>query len=182
MGNLGIRAKIRTAILVLGAGYVILLALVQWIASATTAHMKTASDSLFPAALSSQDAEAGFQKLSKRYSDAVLMQDKSMLTQADEIGQVVTASLDSVEQHTAFDPERQKEVTVLNERMRDLMSRSKSTYSTMIDSKENISAQTQAAVASVARENKEMEAALVDLQKKLSGRFPGAAGGGHRLI
>jgi hypothetical protein len=60
MGNLGIRAKIRSAILVLGAGYIVLLLVVQWIGSATEGHMKIASGSLFPAALSSQEADAAF--------------------------------------------------------------------------------------------------------------------------
>jgi hypothetical protein len=33
-------------------------------------HLRTASDSLFPAALASQEAQAGFQKVTKDYKDA----------------------------------------------------------------------------------------------------------------
>jgi hypothetical protein len=108
--------------------------------------------------------------LTKRYSDAVLLQDKGALSQAEEAGQAVIASLESVEQHTQFNPERQKEVAALRNQVRDLISRSTSLYSTMLESKE-LSQQTQVAAGAVARDNKEVEAALIELQKKLSNDF-----------
>jgi methyl-accepting chemotaxis protein len=82
----------------------------------------------------------------------------------------VIASLKSVKQHTQFNPERQKEVAALRNQVRDLISRSTSLYSTMLESKD-LSQQTQVAAGAVARDNKEVEAALIELQKKLSNDF-----------
>ena len=83
MKRLGIKAKIWLSVAIFGAGYVILLILLQWTTSQVQSHMKVASKSLFPAALSSQEADAAFQKVGKRYSDAVLLQDKKGLAEAE---------------------------------------------------------------------------------------------------
>jgi len=53
MRKLGVQAKIWVSIATFGLGYLALLALLQWTASRTGAHMKIASESLFPAAMSS---------------------------------------------------------------------------------------------------------------------------------
>jgi hypothetical protein len=83
MTRFGIKAKIWMSMAIFGAGYVALLALLQWTTSETQKHMTIASGSLFLAALSSQEASAGFQKMTKRYNDAVLTQDKATLASAD---------------------------------------------------------------------------------------------------
>ncbi len=171
MLNVSIRTTIRLAIGILGVGYIALLLLVQWSGSRTQTHMETASSSLFPAALSSQEAEADFQKLTKHYSDAVLVQDKGALAQSDESARALTEALESVGQHASFNPERQKQVTALVQRLTDLTARSKLAYSAMIDSREGISKQTQDAVAALAQDNKDMEGALHELRTNLSSDF-----------
>ena len=98
MKNLGIKAKIWMSIAIFGAGYVVLLLLLQWTTSQTQTHLKIASGSLFPAALSSQEATAGFMKVAKRYNDAVLTQDKKALAAADEDSAAVTSALQSVQE------------------------------------------------------------------------------------
>ena len=104
MHNLGIKAKIWLSIAIFGAGYVALLVLLQWTTSQTQAHLKTASAFLFPAALSSQEAEAAFQKVTKRYSDAVLLQDKKALAAADLDAEAVTVALKSVQEKNRLEP------------------------------------------------------------------------------
>ena len=172
MKTLSIKSRIRLAIAVLGAGYVALLLMVQWTGTQTQTHMEIASASLFPATLNSQEAGAAFQKLTKTYSDAVLvMQDKSALAQADEPAQAVTTALKSVQQHLDFDPERQKEVSGLLEQFSELTRHSTAVYSNMIDSKGNMNEQTQAAVAALAQDNQRMEASLQELRTTLSKDF-----------
>jgi methyl-accepting chemotaxis protein len=171
MGTASIRARIRLAIGVLGMGYVALLLMVWWTGSQTLTHMEVSSGSLFPAALSSQEASAAFDKLTKRYSDAVLTQDKGALSQADETAQAVSKALESVRQHTAFDPERQRQVSDLIDRFASLASRCRSLYSVLIDSKTNVSSETQAQVAALAQDNKQMEASLQELRNTLSRDF-----------
>jgi methyl-accepting chemotaxis protein len=133
--------------------------------------MAVASGSLFPAALSSQEASAGFQKVAKRYNDAVLTQDKKALAAADEDAEAVSSALRSVQEKTSFSPERQKQVSSLIDRFADIHARSKSLYSAMIEHPESMTAQTQQAIAALAQDNKQMDASLAELQSGVAKDF-----------
>jgi len=171
MRNLGIKAKIWFSIAIFALGYVALLVLLQWTASETQTHMKLASGSLFPAALSAQEAEAGFQKVSKVYNDAVLLQDKKVLATAAQDGQAVVSALQAAQEKTAYSPELQKQISSLMGSFADIQARSKTTYSAMIDGGDNISTKTQAAVATLAKDNKQLEASFQELRNGLSKNF-----------
>src|SRR5512140_3439481 len=93
--TVGIKKKVWMSIGLLGASYVLLLLMVQWTASLTNAHMNAASASLVPAAMRSQEAEAAFQRLTRRYNDAVVLQDKKALQSADQDAQAVDQALEA---------------------------------------------------------------------------------------
>jgi methyl-accepting chemotaxis protein len=171
MRTLSIKAKIWLSISIFAAGYVALLILLQWTTSQTQAHMKVASDSLFPAAISTQQAEAGFQKVTKRYSDAVLMQDKSALASAEDDAKAVVSALQAVKDKTTFNPALQQEVSSLIDRFADIQGRSKTLYTAMIEHPESISAQTQQSIAALAKDNKQFDASLQSLQDEVSKAF-----------
>jgi methyl-accepting chemotaxis protein len=173
MNSFGIKAKIWMSMAIFAAGYVALLVLVQWTTSETQTHMSIASGALFPAALSSQEASAGFQKVSKRYSDAVLMQDKKALASAEEDAEAVTAALRSVQEKTSFNPERQKQAAALIESFADIHNRSKSLYSAMIEHPESMTVQTQQSIAALAQDNKQMDASLAELRNGVAKDFQG---------
>src|SRR5882762_3798616 len=171
MRNLSIKGKIWLSISIFGAGYVVLLILLQWTTSQTQAHMKTASGSLFPAALSSQEAQAGFQKVTKRYSDAVLMQDKKALTAAENDAQVVVAALESVKEKTSLNPGLQMKVAVLIENFKSIQTRSQATYGLMITSPDKMTAKTQEDVAALANDNKQLETSFTEIREELTKDF-----------
>ena len=106
MRSLGIKAKIWFCIGIFAVGYVALLVLLQWTASETQTHMNLASSSLFPAALSTQEAEAAFQKTNKAYNDAVLLQDKKVLDTAAQDAELVSSALQSAQEKTQSNPEQ----------------------------------------------------------------------------
>jgi methyl-accepting chemotaxis protein len=171
MGNLSIRTKIRLAIGILGAGYIVLLAVVLWTGSQTQAHMKIASASLFPAALNSQEAEANFQKVLQSYQNAVIMQDKKAIEKAEESSAAVKSALQSAEEHTAFDSARQHDVSTILHTFEDISSRAKSTYSGVLEAKGNMSDQAMQSISTLATDNKQMAASLHDLGANLSKDF-----------
>jgi methyl-accepting chemotaxis protein len=164
MKKLGIKGKVWLSIAIFGAGYLAQLVLLQWTTSETQKHMQVASGSLFPAALSSQEATAGFQSMTKRYGDAVLMHDQKALGKADEDAEGVISGLRSVEEKTRFSAERRQQASTLSERFADLHARSKSLYSAMIEHPDSVTAQNQQAMIALARDNNEMDAALKELQ------------------
>lgn len=171
MHNLGIKAKIWLSIAIFGLGYAAILILQQWAASQTAAHMKIASGTLFPDALSIQEAEAGFQKVKKRYNDAVLLQDKKSLASAEQDGQIVLAALQSVKEKEGLPPQLQAQVSAAMAKFTEIQSRAKPIYSAMIDNPENMSEKSQAAIGALARDNKDLEASLSSLRDSVSTAF-----------
>lgn len=171
MKRLGIKAKIWMCIAIFGAGYVALLVLLQWTTAETQMHLQVASGALFPAALRSQEASASFQRMSKRYNDAVLMQDQKALGKADEDAEAVVAALRSAQEKTASSPQRQQQASSILENFGDLHARSKSLYGAMIEHPDSMTAQTQQAVLALARDNKQMEASLKELQEAMAKDF-----------
>jgi methyl-accepting chemotaxis protein len=170
--KLRIKTTIRLAIAVLGASYLALLLLMQWTGSRTQEHMELASGSLFPASLRSQEASAAFQRFTKAYSDAVLMDDAARISKAEEPAQSVIEALTSIQQHSArFSPARQKQVSVLLEQFRLLQDRSRTVYSEVVATNGNASEQSWAAVADLGKDNQRMEASLRELSTALSADF-----------
>src|SRR6201998_2368907 len=132
MRNLGIGTKLLFSTGILAFGYLLFLGLVQWTGGTIRQHLRIASDSLFPAALAGQEAQAGFQKLTKDYKDAVLLQDAKALATADQDAQKVTASLQMVLTKIAYNPELRQQVATLQDQFNSVYSRSKTTYTAMV--------------------------------------------------
>src|ERR1700684_1254899 len=113
MRNLGIGTKLLLSIGVLALGYLFFLGLDQWTGGTIEHRLRIASDSLFPAALAGQEAQAGFQKLTKDYKDAVLLQDAKSLGIADQDAQTVASKLQIVLAKVAYNPELAQQVSAL---------------------------------------------------------------------
>jgi methyl-accepting chemotaxis protein len=171
MNKLGVQGKIWVSIAVFGLGYVALLILLQYTASQTGAHMQVASEFLFPAAMSSQDAQASFQKVIKGYSDAVVLQDKGTLDKASQDAQTVLTALGSVKDKTKDNSDLQTQLSSIISRFADMSSRAKPVYTAMLTNKDKVSDDTMAAVGALAKDNKEMEASLAGLRNDISKDF-----------
>jgi methyl-accepting chemotaxis protein len=109
--------------------------------------------------------------VSKRYNDAVPLQDKKALAAADEDAASVSSSLRLVQEKTAVNPARQKQATSLNERFQEIHDRSKSLYSAMIEHPENMTPQTQQGIAALTQDNKQMDASLGELRGAIAKDF-----------
>jgi methyl-accepting chemotaxis protein len=173
MRHLKIKAKIWLIIAICGVGYVAILVLQQWAASQTASHMAVASGTLFPAALSIQEAEAGFQKVKKRYNDAVILQDKKSLDGAQQDGQAVFSALQAVSATAALPADVRRSVADAVTTFTDIQARARPIYTAMIDSPENISDKTQAAIAALAAQNKDLETSLANIRETVSRDFRG---------
>jgi hypothetical protein len=77
MNRLNIAAKIWLSIGVFVLGFVLATALGQIQGRSTEATLRTTSDSLFPAAQRSQEAQARSERMVKGFGDAVVVQDSS---------------------------------------------------------------------------------------------------------
>ena len=135
--NFGIRGKIMMSMGVLIFGYVLLLGLVHLNTERTKDHLDLSTHSLFPAALSSQAAEAAFEKATRRYQDAVALQDLYSLQLADKAMANVLQDLDNVKRATERIAARQAQVDELAASVRRLRQTAQSIYPEMIGHPEN---------------------------------------------
>jgi methyl-accepting chemotaxis protein len=170
MRNLGIGSKLLFSTGVLAFGYLLFLGLVQWTGGTIQHHLRVASASLFPAALAGQEAQAAFQKLTKDYKDAVLLQDAKTLTVADQDAQKVTTALQIVLTKIAFNPQLRLQVSGLQEQFTSVYSRSKATYTAMVEKPDAVDPQAQATIKNLADESARLTQSLEDLNTTLSNK------------
>ena len=170
MRNLGIGTKLLFSIGVLAFGYLLFLGLVQWTGGIIQHHLRIASDSLFPAALASQEAQTGFQKVAKDYKDAVLLQDAKALATADQDALKVTAALQIVLAKIAYNPELRQQVSGLQDQFTNVYSRSKTIYTAMVEKPDAVDPQAQVTIKALADESAKLTQSLQDLNDTLSNK------------
>jgi cytoskeletal protein RodZ len=119
---------IKNSIAVAVLGAVGLLAIILWTAFTVRKHVGIASLSVFPAALSSQQASTAFERMNREYSDAVVMQEKEALANADREAGTVASSLDKAGASMAFNSGRHQQIVSLVHRVTDLQARSRILY------------------------------------------------------
>jgi methyl-accepting chemotaxis protein len=166
---MGIRGKFFYSIGALALGYVLFFALVEWTTSTTQRHLRVASESLFPAASKLQQAQTNFQKLTKSYKDAVMLQDASALNAGDAEAQAGAAALLSAEEKLAYSPELRQEAAEVLQRFTDLHDRSKATYSKMIGST-TLSPETQASLTTLEQDSQRMDHSIEQLHAAVGTR------------
>jgi methyl-accepting chemotaxis protein len=163
---MGIRGKFFYSIGALALGYVLFFALVEWTTSTTQRHLHIASESLFPAASKLQQAQTNFQKLTKSYKDAVMLQDASALNAGDSEAQAGAAALLAAQEKLTYSPELQQAAAEILGRFTDLP---KSTYSKLIAST-TLSPETQASLTSLEQDSQRMDHSIEQLHESVGTR------------
>jgi methyl-accepting chemotaxis protein len=93
MRRLGLTGRIWLSIGVLLAGYMLATTVGQVQAIRAEAGLVTTSEALFPAALRGQEAAARFERMTRGYADALMLEDTGALDRADQEGREVAALL-----------------------------------------------------------------------------------------
>ena len=127
-----LRGKLLSSVGCLILGYVVFFAMVEWTTSITQKHLQVASDALVPAASSLQVAGSAFQKLTKSYKDAVMLQNAALLSGPE--ANAVRDSLEEARQRLVSKPALQAEVAQILDRLKRFQARAKSLYTQMIAS------------------------------------------------
>lgn len=170
-GQMKIKTRILSILAVLAGGYLLLLAMVQLSATATHGRMSEISKSLFPAALKMQDAEASFERMKKRYGDAVVLQDAGSLKGADADAQTAAASLEEVKTDLASSPELGKRADEILTQFSSLRSRSHDTYTAILAATAGPSDDLMSQVGALGKDNKAFTDVMVDFNKAISADF-----------
>jgi methyl-accepting chemotaxis protein len=171
MKNLSIRLKLIFSIGMLAFGYLLFLGLIQWTGTSVQHHLRTASDSLFPAALAVQAAESGFQKLTKDYKDAVVLQDVKALTLAEADARNVAAQLELCREKTTDNVALQQQVVAIQGQLGSFSSLSKTTYAKLVSAPDSADAGTMAAMKTLSGQGAALVEALHNLNEEVSQKY-----------
>ncbi len=165
------RTKLLLSIGILGVGYLLFVGLVQWTSATMQQHLRTASQSLFPAARAAQEAQAGFLKLNKDYKDAVVMQDSSALPLADLDAQKVASELSAFRNGTLQNGDLQSQAAHLQEDFAAFSQNSRSAYTRMLGTPASVNADLMLRIRTLAADNDRIAAALAKLDDDVSKKY-----------
>jgi len=166
---ISLSGPIKRSIIVTVLGAIALIAIMQWTAYMVRKHIGIASLSVFPAALNSQHAGFGFEKMDREYSDAVVLQENTALAGADREAATVASSLGSAASFMAFNSGRHQQIVSLLYRFTNLHLRTKTDFA--LAAKANGIPPTRKELADLSHENKVVEAGLEALRSDLASDF-----------
>ena len=170
-GNMKIKSRILGILAVLAVGYLALLGMVQLTASATHSRMSEISSSLFPAAMRMQEASASFERMKKRYGDAVVLQDASSLKGAQSDAEATDAALGDVKASLASSPELGKQAEALYGQFSALRTRDHNIYTAILSSSGTPSDDLMAQVGALGKDNTAFSDAMTAFNKGISADF-----------
>ncbi len=147
---MGIGAKVWMSVGIFMAGYVLSVGLGQVQGLQGERRLQITNDTLFPAAQLSQVADAGFQRMSKAFSDAVMVEDAAALEQAQQEGLAMAEKLGAAAGLQGLQPERAEQFRKASTAVRSLASDARSAYGAMIGAAGNITPEMQGRTRDVA--------------------------------
>ncbi|MGO8759080.1 MAG: PAS domain-containing protein [Terracidiphilus sp.] len=156
--------RVSASVTVLGAAG--LLAIVQWTTLSVREHTRIASTFVFPAALESERAGTAFVRMNRAYSDAVLLQEKADLDDADHEAATVITSLASAAKLMEFNRGRQGQIAALQQRIAALHARSRVSYASIAENSAHLPSRRE--MADLTQENQAVQEALESLQGNLA--------------
>ena len=170
-GNMKIKTRILGILAVLAGGYLLQLAMVQLTANATHSRMSEISASIFPAAMRMQEAGSLFERMKKRYGDAVVLQDAGSLKGADADAEATATALADVKASLASAPELGKQADALLAQFASIRSRDHDTYAAILATTGAPSDDLMAQVGALGKENTAFGEAMSQFNKAISADF-----------
>ncbi|WP_420236693.1 methyl-accepting chemotaxis protein [Telmatobacter bradus] len=133
--------------------------------------MSEISTSLYPAALQMQAAEASFERMKKRYGDAVVLQDQASLSGGEKEAQGTQDALTEVVNSLKDDPELHKQAEDIFASFTSIRSRDHDTYAAILSASGGPSDDLMAKVGELGKDNKTLTDAMTDFSKAISSHF-----------
>jgi methyl-accepting chemotaxis protein len=132
MKRFSISLKIWLSIGVFVLGYVLSTGLGQLQGIYTEARLGAVAAALYPASQESQTANAAFQRMTKGFSDAVLMQESAALDRSQTDAQIAVKSLRAIGGMSALGEERTARAASLAQAISKLASEGRTVYGSML--------------------------------------------------
>jgi hypothetical protein len=173
---MGITGKIWSSVAVFAGGALIAIVANQLQATMGERGLVRASEALFPAAQYGQQADAAFQRMSKGFHDAVLVEDASVLDGAVKDGADAADALAAAAKLPGLAAERSTALTALAASVRTVAAEAKTTYGAMIAAGENLTPQVMEASRVLAPRMEGLQKQLATTRETLAADLRGDIG------
>jgi len=134
MRRLGLTGRIWLSIGVLLAGYMLATAVGQVQAIRSEAGLVNTSEAIFPAALRGQEAAAKFERMTRGFADALMLEDAAALERAEKEGKDTAALFEQAAAYTGLGADRAAALRELAASVRVLASSARTAYLPMVGS------------------------------------------------
>jgi Methyl-accepting chemotaxis protein (MCP) signalling domain len=166
MRRIGLTGRIWLSLGVFVLGYLFSVAVAQVQGLRAEGGLKRTSEALFPAAQRTQQAEASFERMSRAFSDAVMLEDLSALDKADEAGKEVATLLTAAASTPQLSPERAERMRQLAALATGLMTSGRETYTAMVKSGTAMTEAMQARGREVAARSEQLKTGLAQMREQ----------------
>jgi signal transduction histidine kinase/DNA-binding response OmpR family regulator len=163
--NLNIAARIWLSIGIFVLGLSISMGMQQLQDIETEETLSVTSDVIFPAAETSQRAEAAFERTVNGFGAAVLTQDLPQLSAAIQQGRMVTAQLDALASIPGLDNSRAAEASRLREAVDSFLRDARATYGAALDGSRGLPLKTQRGMIDLAERTRTLQISLKQTQQ-----------------
>jgi hypothetical protein len=174
--RMGITGKIWSSVAVFAGGALIAIVANQLQATMGERGLVRASEALFPAAQYGQQADAAFQRMSKGFHDAVLVEDASALDVAVKDGTDAANALAAAAKLPGLAADRSAALTTLATSVRTVAGDAKTTYGAMIAAGENLTPQVMEASRAMAPRMEGLQKQLATTRETLAADLRGDIG------
>jgi methyl-accepting chemotaxis protein len=168
MRHVGIAGKIWLSIGVFAVAALASLGVSQVEAMRAEARLRTTSDALFPAAQRGQEAEASFERMAKRFQEAVLLEDISALDQGVQDGLVAARALSTAAGLPGLDPARARLLGELAASADAFANSAKAAYAPMISAGGTLTSDMAGASRRAAEETNRLREAIAGASTQLA--------------
>jgi methyl-accepting chemotaxis protein len=166
MRRIGLTGRIWLSLGVFVLGYLFSVAVAQVQGLRAESGLIKTNDALFPAAQRTQQAEASFERMSRSFSDAVMLEDVSALDKAEEAGNEVASLLTAAAQTPRLTPARAERLRQLAASARGLATSGRATYTAMIKSGGTMTDAMQAQSRALATTSDQLKTALAQMREQ----------------
>jgi methyl-accepting chemotaxis protein len=166
MKRIGLTGRIWLSLGVFVAGYLLSVAVSQTQGMRAEGRLVHTSAALFPVAQQTQQAEASFERMTRGFSDAVILEDASAIDKAVDAGKEVATLLDSAAKAPGLDSERARKLKALADQVRTIANDGKTTYTAMLGAGGTMTEQMQEQMRALASATDGAKSGLVKMREQ----------------
>ena len=167
MKRMGLTGRIWLSLGVFMIGYLCSVTVAQIQGVQAENRLERTAEALFPVAQKVQEAEAGFERMTRAFGDSVMLEDTAALDRAEQAGSDAAKLLSGAAKTPKLGTERAKKLGELASQLHALATEGKTTYASMIGAGD-LTAEMQSSMRALAERTEGLKGSLATTRQQVS--------------